>query len=81
MRFQSNRNAYNLKFYIIYFNLKSYERSKALLEKTKYSVIDTQLKKNEKLLSKQKEANFYKRLNIEENKITVMKKKLDQSKQ
>jgi hypothetical protein len=52
-----------------------------LLEKTKYSVIDAQLKKSEKMVSKQKDATFYKRLNIEENKINVMKKRLDQSKQ
>lgn len=58
-----------------------YERSKALLEKSKYTTVDGQLRKSENLVQKQKESVFYERKKGEDEKLTVLKKRLEKSKQ
>jgi hypothetical protein len=52
-----------------------------LLEKTKYAVLDTELKKGEQILMQQKDASFFGRKNAEDNKVDTIKKRLEKSKQ
>ena len=59
----------------------SYDRSKALLEKTRYAKLDQELKTGEKLVMKLKEKMFHERKKVEDKKINLIKKKLEISKQ
>ena len=59
----------------------SYERSKALLEKTKYALASSELKKNEDYLTMQKDQKAFARKKIEDHKVDLVKKKLEKTKQ
>lgn len=66
-------------FYFL--NPFSLERSKALLEKTKYALANNELKKNEELLQSQKEAKAFERQRTEDLKVVTIKKKLQKTKE
>jgi hypothetical protein len=60
---------------------KSLERSKALMEKTKYTSINVKLKNKEELLLKQKDLVMLSKKQIEDKKVELVKEKLEKSKQ
>jgi hypothetical protein len=60
--------------------LISYERNKALLEKSKYIVADDTLKKKEQILVKQKAIRAQARLDSEEKKVDYVKKNYEKQK-
>lgn len=57
------------------------ERSRALLEKTKYALADDDLKRTEDVLQRQKDQKAAERMRAEDNKLATLMKKLQQSKQ
>lgn len=68
-----------LLLYVCFFFV-SLERSKALLEKSKYSGTDTDLKRAEDAVNRKKEQKAAERIQTEETKVTVLMKKLQQTK-
>ena len=60
--------------------IASYERSKALLEKSKYILTNVELTKNEKELDYQKAYRSTKRLMDENRKVETIKSKMDKAK-
>ena len=58
----------------------SYERSKALLEKSKYILTNVELSKNEKELDYQKAYRSTRRLMDENRKVETIKSKMDKAK-
>lgn len=60
--------------------LNSYSRNKALLEKTKYVMADSELKQREELVAKQKHAKAQMRLYNEDKKLEIFKSKMERAK-
>jgi len=60
---------------------QSYQRSKALLEKTKYALADFEIKKNEEKIIKSKDQKAQERQKIEEKKVELVRKRLEKEKQ
>lgn len=55
----------------------SYDRNKALLEKSKYALVEVELKNKEQILAKQKNIHAQIRIQNEENKANNLRLRLE----